>query len=163
PEWRARYNLCVADARQREDAFKALRFEAPEVYCITYADAFAPKTGEETRQAGSQEVELRLPSPPGGAPPPPPPPPPPSPVPPASLLGLGGRHRGVWPQRVAQARRFRHGSVRMNQRYEWQLFFQQRHQARLLLRDLIESALARRLVGPPAQEAGSVAKPVAGE
>ena len=43
--WRARYNLCVADARAREDAFKSLRLEAPEVYCIRYADAFAPQTG----------------------------------------------------------------------------------------------------------------------
>jgi hypothetical protein len=40
PDWRARYNLCVADARQREDTFKLLRLEAPEVYCIKYADAF---------------------------------------------------------------------------------------------------------------------------
>jgi hypothetical protein len=46
PVWRARYNLCVADARQREDAFHALRLEAPEVYCITYADAFEPKPGQ---------------------------------------------------------------------------------------------------------------------
>jgi len=45
PDWRARYNLCVADARQREDTFKLLRLEAPEVYCITYADAFDPDYG----------------------------------------------------------------------------------------------------------------------
>ena len=41
--WRARYNICVADARNREEAFKALRLSAPEVYCITYADAFVPR------------------------------------------------------------------------------------------------------------------------
>ena len=43
--WRARYNICVADARSREDSFKMLRHEAPEVYCIRYADAFAPSDG----------------------------------------------------------------------------------------------------------------------
>ncbi len=42
PLWRARYNLCVQDARTRENAFRILRLEAPEVYCIRYADAFAP-------------------------------------------------------------------------------------------------------------------------
>jgi hypothetical protein len=45
PKWRARYNLCVADGRQREDAVKLVRLEAPEVYCITFADAFDPKPG----------------------------------------------------------------------------------------------------------------------
>src|SRR5947209_8963204 len=40
--WRARYNLCVQDARTRENAFRILRLEAPEVYCIRYADAFSP-------------------------------------------------------------------------------------------------------------------------
>lgn len=44
-EWRARYNLCVADARARENAFRMLRLEAPEVYCVKYADAFSPQTG----------------------------------------------------------------------------------------------------------------------
>jgi hypothetical protein len=48
-DWRARYNLCVADARARENTFKALRFEAPEVYCVRYADAFAPQYGFDTR------------------------------------------------------------------------------------------------------------------
>lgn len=43
--WRARYNLCVSDARGREDEFKVLRHQPPEVYCITYADAFAPGEG----------------------------------------------------------------------------------------------------------------------
>jgi hypothetical protein len=45
PLWRARYNLCVADAREREDAFQTLRQTAPEIYCIQYADAFAPQYG----------------------------------------------------------------------------------------------------------------------
>ena len=44
PVWRARYNICVADAREREDAFKTLRLSPPEVYCISYADAFVPRT-----------------------------------------------------------------------------------------------------------------------
>lgn len=46
-DWRARYNLCVADARTREDSFKQLRLQAPEVYCITYADEFAPQYGRQ--------------------------------------------------------------------------------------------------------------------
>jgi hypothetical protein len=46
-DWRARYNLCVADARAREDSFKLLRLQAPEVYCITYADEFAPQYGRQ--------------------------------------------------------------------------------------------------------------------
>ncbi|WP_168200227.1 hypothetical protein [Bradyrhizobium sp. UASWS1016] len=48
--WRARYNLCVQDARTRENTFKMLRLEAPEVYCIRYADAFAPQTGLRAKQ-----------------------------------------------------------------------------------------------------------------
>ena len=40
--WRARYNICVADARDREDRFKVLRNSPPEVYCIKYANAFVP-------------------------------------------------------------------------------------------------------------------------
>jgi hypothetical protein len=63
-DWRARYNLCVADARQREDSFKMLRYEPPEVYCITYADAFAPKTGQE-----GSEPEVRGPAQPESLPP----------------------------------------------------------------------------------------------
>jgi hypothetical protein len=43
--WRARYNLCVQDARTRETAFKQLRLTDPVVYCIAYADEFAPKYG----------------------------------------------------------------------------------------------------------------------
>ncbi|CCE07441.1 hypothetical protein BRAS3843_2120008 [Bradyrhizobium sp. STM 3843] len=45
--WRARYNLCVQDARTRETAFKQLRLTDPVVYCISYADEFAPKYGRE--------------------------------------------------------------------------------------------------------------------
>jgi hypothetical protein len=41
PAWRARYNLCVQDARTRENTFKQLRLTDPIVYCITYADQFA--------------------------------------------------------------------------------------------------------------------------
>jgi len=48
PAWRARYNLCVADAREREDKFQVLRQTAPEVYCIEYADAFSPHYGPKT-------------------------------------------------------------------------------------------------------------------
>ena len=47
PDWRARYNLCVADAREREETFNTLRESPPEIYCITYADAFAPQYGAE--------------------------------------------------------------------------------------------------------------------
>ncbi len=46
PQWRARYNLCVQDGRQREDAVKLVRLEAPEVYCITFADAYEPRPGQ---------------------------------------------------------------------------------------------------------------------
>jgi len=45
PVWRARYNICVADARNREDTLKTLRLTAPEVYCVSYADTFVPRTG----------------------------------------------------------------------------------------------------------------------
>src|SRR5216684_3467046 len=46
PQWRARYNLCVQDGRQRENAVKLVRLEAPEVYCITFADAYEPRPGQ---------------------------------------------------------------------------------------------------------------------
>lgn len=61
--WRARYNLCVQDARQKEESFHALRLEAPEVYCITFADAFEPKPGlreEGRRRAGQPPTLVRL-------------------------------------------------------------------------------------------------------
>jgi hypothetical protein len=70
--WRARYNLCVQDARTRENAFRILRLEAPEVYCIRYADAFAPS---QPPAAEVVRVQLQGPGPrsssvapaPGGA------------------------------------------------------------------------------------------------
>jgi hypothetical protein len=43
PIWRARYNLCVADAQNREATFGTLRLSPPEVYCISYADAFVDR------------------------------------------------------------------------------------------------------------------------
>ena len=43
PLWRARYNLCLQTGQSREDELKALRYTAPEVYCLDYADAFAPR------------------------------------------------------------------------------------------------------------------------
>jgi hypothetical protein len=88
PEWRARYNLCVADARQREDTLKLLRLEAPEVYCITYADAFDPQYGGSqgsknvtvTLESQPQIRPRTLPTDPEGRPlPQPAPPPPPAP------------------------------------------------------------------------------------
>ena len=58
PLWRARYNLCVADAREREDAFQTLRQTAPEIYCIQYADAFAPQYGpKETSTQKTHTVQ----------------------------------------------------------------------------------------------------------
>ena len=50
PVWRARYNICVADARNREDTFKTLRLSPPEVYCLTYADAFAKRYADPNLQ-----------------------------------------------------------------------------------------------------------------
>ena len=47
--WQARFNLCVQDGRSREDQLNALRFTAPEVYCIEYADAFVPRAGQSGR------------------------------------------------------------------------------------------------------------------
>ncbi len=42
---------------QREDTLKLLRLEAPEVYCITYADAFDPQYGGSQ---GSKNVTVTL-------------------------------------------------------------------------------------------------------
>jgi hypothetical protein len=71
PQWRARYNLCVQDGRQREDAVKLVRLEAPEVYCITFADAFLPKPGlaaGAVRQPPAQQPgQPPRAAPPGGA------------------------------------------------------------------------------------------------
>lgn len=58
-DWRARYNLCVADARQREDTLKMLRLEAPEVYCIRYADSFAPQYGPDQEQSVTISVRTQ--------------------------------------------------------------------------------------------------------
>lgn len=59
PDWRARYNLCVSDAREREDAFKTLREKPPEVYCITYADNFAPQYGPPPGQTTQETSDQR--------------------------------------------------------------------------------------------------------
>lgn len=59
PDWRARYNICVADARAREDQFNALRHEAPEVYCIRYADAFAPMAAPVAARVRSTNNSVR--------------------------------------------------------------------------------------------------------
>jgi hypothetical protein len=61
-DWRARYNLCVADARAREDSFKLLRLEAPEVYCITYADNFAPNQGPRTQPRPAFQPRVNQPT-----------------------------------------------------------------------------------------------------
>lgn len=77
PLWRARYNLCVQDARTRENVFRILRLEAPEVYCIRYADAFAPtptRPPEEVLRVQLQGLgprSLSVPPTDGGASPPP--------------------------------------------------------------------------------------------
>ena len=47
PLWRARYNICVADARSREDKFERLRDSPPEVYCIDYANVFSRLSASE--------------------------------------------------------------------------------------------------------------------
>lgn len=43
PQWRAAYALCVVDARSREDEFKKLRLDPPEVTCIKSTDTFYPR------------------------------------------------------------------------------------------------------------------------
>jgi hypothetical protein len=71
PAWRARYNLCVSDGRAREDSHNTLRLEAPEVYCIKYADSFAPLDGPEAKPQ-PVVVVVQSPGSPTLAPPPPP-------------------------------------------------------------------------------------------
>lgn len=67
PVWRARYNLCVQDARVREATFKALRLTDPIVYCIGYADKFAPKYGKrKIVVTETVPVSVPVPPPPGG-------------------------------------------------------------------------------------------------
>jgi hypothetical protein len=115
--WRARYNLCVQDARTRENALKILRLEAPEVYCIRYADAFAPTRLPE---AEVLRVELQGPGPrslsvspaPGrasGAPAPAQPSGAPAPAQPSGAPATGGERpafapsrRSVVPQRLVR-------------------------------------------------------------
>ena len=43
PLWRAAYALCVVEARSREDDFKKLRLDPPEVTCIKSTDTFYPR------------------------------------------------------------------------------------------------------------------------
>jgi hypothetical protein len=64
PDWRARYNLCVQDARAREASFKQLRLTAPEVYCIGYADEFAPQYAD---RKVAVTTSRRVPAQPGTA------------------------------------------------------------------------------------------------
>lgn len=66
--WRARYNLCVQDARTRESAFKQLRLTDPVVYCIAYADEFAPKYGRagEKQTTVTTTTTIRRSDAPGG-------------------------------------------------------------------------------------------------
>lgn len=49
PVWLARFNLCLADGRDREDKLKVLRFAAPEMYCVTYANALVPRRATAPR------------------------------------------------------------------------------------------------------------------
>jgi hypothetical protein len=42
-QWRAAYALCVVEARSREDDFKKLRLDPPEVTCIRSTDTFYPR------------------------------------------------------------------------------------------------------------------------
>jgi hypothetical protein len=48
PNWRAAYALCVADARSREEDFKKLRLDPPEVTCIASTDTFFPRGNGRT-------------------------------------------------------------------------------------------------------------------
>ena len=41
--WRAAYALCVVDGRSREDEFRNLRLDPPEVTCLKSTDAFFPR------------------------------------------------------------------------------------------------------------------------
>jgi hypothetical protein len=43
PLWRAAYALCVVDARSREDDFRLIRLDPPEVTCLASTDAFYPR------------------------------------------------------------------------------------------------------------------------
>jgi hypothetical protein len=69
PLWRAAYALCVVDARSRENDFKILRLDPPEVTCIKSTDAFFPRgdgkdtsltTGRQQDRREEQHFEKRL-------------------------------------------------------------------------------------------------------
>jgi hypothetical protein len=47
-QWRAAYALCVVEARSREDDFKLLRLDPPEVTCLSSTDAFYPRGNGRT-------------------------------------------------------------------------------------------------------------------
>lgn len=47
-QWRAAYALCVVDARSREDEFKLLRLDPPEVTCLASTDAYYPRGNGRT-------------------------------------------------------------------------------------------------------------------
>lgn len=60
PVWLARFNLCIADGRDREDRLKVLRFSAPEMYCVTYANALVPRRATAPGIAGTgSAIRLR--------------------------------------------------------------------------------------------------------
>lgn len=59
--WRARYALCVVDARSREDEFKLLRLDPPEVTCLASTDAFFSRgDGVNTSYRTGSRYELQL-------------------------------------------------------------------------------------------------------
>jgi hypothetical protein len=68
PVWRARYNICVADARDREELFKTLRLSPPEVYCLSYADAFVPRTLADTAPPSPPPTPIESSAPRAGRP-----------------------------------------------------------------------------------------------
>jgi hypothetical protein len=47
-QWRAAYTLCVVEARSREDDFKLLRLDPPEVTCLASTDAYYPRGNGRT-------------------------------------------------------------------------------------------------------------------
>jgi hypothetical protein len=58
--WRAAYALCVVEARSREDDFKLLRLETPEVTCLNSTDAFYPRgNGQTNSLLHGRRFELR--------------------------------------------------------------------------------------------------------
>jgi hypothetical protein len=59
PKWRAAYALCVADGRSREEDFKKLRLDPPEVTCIGSTDAFFPRgNGVTNASRTGRQVDL---------------------------------------------------------------------------------------------------------